>query len=201
MSNDKTLSQKYFDNVYADQDDPWRFASSEYEWDKYTATLAALPKLRYARAFEIGCSIGVLTAMLAPRCDSLLAVDISEAALESASQRLAVQPHVELKRMAVPHEFPDGKFDLVMLSEVGYYWSSSDLEIASRRIVECLRPGGSLVLVHWTPDVADYPQSGDAVHAHFLKLTENDAGLQHVGAKREATYRLDVFERASEKPA
>ena len=200
MSNDESLSRKYFDNVYADHDDPWRFASSEYERGKYTATLAALPKLRYARAFEIGCSIGVLTAMLAPRCDSLLAVDISEAALQSARQRLAAQPQVELKRMAVPHEFPDGQFDLVMLSEVGYYWSSNDLEIASERIVEGLRPGGSLMLVHWTPVVADYPQTGDAVHAHFLRLAEHDPRLRHVGAGREATYRLDVFECAAEEP-
>ena len=39
---------------------------------------------RYASAFEPGCSIGVLTAQLAPRCDRLLACDVAAAAVESA---------------------------------------------------------------------------------------------------------------------
>lgn len=200
MSTDETLSQRYFDTVYADHDDPWRFASSEYEKAKYAATIAALPKSRFGQAFEIGCSIGVLSAMLAPRCDSLLAVDISEAALRLAGLRLATQPHVALQKMAVPHEFPDGRFDLVMLSEVGYYWSSSDLGLAAERIVAAMRPGGALVLVHWTPVVADYPQTGDAVHAHFLRLSGDGLPLRHLSAERKATYRLDVFERATDEP-
>jgi hypothetical protein len=76
---DRTLEPAYFDNVYAADSDPWKFASSAYERDKYAATLAAFPKPRYASAFEIGCSIGVLTSALAPRCDALLAVDAAAA--------------------------------------------------------------------------------------------------------------------------
>ena len=32
----------YFERLYARDPDPWRFATSEYERDKYAATLAAL---------------------------------------------------------------------------------------------------------------------------------------------------------------
>lgn len=200
MGTDETLTQKYFDQVYAAHDDPWHFESSAYERAKYAATLAALPKLRFARAFEIGCSIGVLSALLAPRCDSMLCVDVSDAALVSARKRLANQQHVVLQKMAVPHEFPHGYFDLIVLSEVGYYWSASDLGLASRRIVAGMRPGAALVLVHWTPVVADYPLTGDAVHAQFLALAGDGNALRHLSAQREATYRLDVFERADTEP-
>ena len=196
MSADETLNQRYFDDVYAAHDDPWHFESSAYEQAKYAGTLAALPKLRFARAFEIGCSIGVLSALLAPRCDSLICVDVSEVALQSARRRLVNQPHVVLQKMAVPHEFPHGIFDLVVLSEVGYYWSTNDLGLASQRIVASMCPGAALVLVHWTPLVADYPLTGDQVHDHFLSLAGDDRALRHVSARREATYRLDVFERA-----
>jgi hypothetical protein len=43
---DRTLGPAYFDNVYAADSDPWKFASSAYERDKYAATLAAFPKPR-----------------------------------------------------------------------------------------------------------------------------------------------------------
>ena len=83
-----TLSEKYFDEVYNNNADPWNFETSEYEREKYAVTIAALPKLKYQRVFEIGCSIGVLTEMLAPKCEMLLAVDAAEAPLKKALNRL-----------------------------------------------------------------------------------------------------------------
>ena len=67
-----TLPPKYFDHVYQANRDPWNFETSPYEREKYAATLAALPRARYAEAFEIGCSLGILTAQLAPHCGHLL---------------------------------------------------------------------------------------------------------------------------------
>ena len=68
-----TLPAAYFDSLYAAEADPWAFATSDYEREKYAATLAALPRPHYARALEIGCSIGVLTRMLAGRVGASLA--------------------------------------------------------------------------------------------------------------------------------
>ncbi|RYE99589.1 MAG: methyltransferase domain-containing protein [Oxalobacteraceae bacterium] len=115
-----SLPPTYFDDVYRASDDPWSFETSEYERRKYEATLAALPEQRYASAFEIGCSIGILTRQLASRCDQLLAVDASELPLKKARQRLADQPAVRLEVMAIPATFPTGPFDLIIVSEVGY---------------------------------------------------------------------------------
>ena len=191
----QSLTPEYFAGVYAADPDPWRFETSEYEREKYAVTLAALPRQHYERAFEIGCSIGVLTAQLAPRCDRLLAVDVNEPALERARCRCAAMEQVELARMQVPEETPAGTFDLILVSEVGYYWSRLDLTRAARWMLSALRPAGSLLLVHWTPPVADYPLTGDDVHEHFLALTA--AGeIRHLHGKRYAQYRLDAFASA-----
>ena len=116
-----TLPPEYFDQVYQANRDPWNFETSPYERTKYAATLAALPRPHYAEAFEIGCSLGVLSAQLAPRCGHLLAVDVSEAALAQARARCAGLPQVEIRLLRVPEEFPSQQFDLILLSEVGYY--------------------------------------------------------------------------------
>ena len=190
-----TLTPKYFDDVYSANEDPWAFTSSPYEREKYAATLAALPRPHYARAFEIGSSIGVLTAQLAGRCGHLLGIDVSEAALAQARQRCAALPQVELRKMQVPGEFPEGQFDLILLSEVGYYWSPADLARAADQMLAALAPAGQLLLVHWTPPVPDYPQTGDEVHDFFLQKAQPGGMLRHLSGHRADKYRLDLFER------
>ena len=190
-----TLPPAYFRDVYRANDDPWSFETSPYEREKYATTLAALPRPHYARAFEIGCSLGVLTAQLAPRCGHLLAVDVAAAPLERARQRCAGLPQVELRVLRVPEEFPAGQFELILLSEVGYYWSPADLARAAEQLVAALPPGGQLLLVHWTPPVHDYPLTGDEVHAYFLQQATADGPLRHLTGQRHATYRLDLLEK------
>lgn len=194
MTPRESLPPAYFDAVYAADDDPWQFESSAYEDAKYRTTVAALPRERYRRGLEIGCSIGVLTLRLAARCDELLAIDVNERALARAHQRCAHLAHVSFVRMQVPVQFPQGRFDLVVLSEVGYYWSNEDLAKAADIIVASLQPEASLLLVHWTEPVADYPLDGDAVHGHFQHQV--DLGrLRHAHGERHARYRLDLFTR------
>ncbi|RFP65673.1 methyltransferase domain-containing protein [Hymenobacter lapidiphilus] len=190
-----TLPPDYFDKVYEANQDPWDFATSPYEQEKYAATLAALPREHYTRAFEIGCSLGILTARLAPRCGYLLAVDVAKAALQQARQRCADLPQVELRQLRVPTEFPAGQFDLILVSEVGYYWSPPDLARAADQIVAALPASGQLVLVHWTPPVHDYPLTGDAVHEFFLGKATPNGPLRHLHGQRHEKYRLDVLER------
>ena len=197
MNNDQpdTLAPDYFARVYAANADPWDFQSSPYEQAKYADTVAALPRPTYAEAFEIGCSLGVLTAQLAPRCGHLLAVDVSDVALAQARQRCADLPQVELKKLRVPDEFPDRQLDLIVLSEVGYYWSMPDLKKAIDLIIDGLKPDGQLLLVHWTPKVHDYPLTGDEVHEQFLHQTQPDGPLRHLHGHRHEKYRLDLFEK------
>ena len=189
----ESLPPSYFDAVYGANPDPWNFAASPYEAAKYAATLAALPRARYERAFEVGCSIGVLTAQLAGRCADLLAVDVSPSALEAARARCAALANVRLEMRRMPAEFPSGPFDLILVSEVGYYLSLPDLRTFCRQIVSGLEPGGHALLVHWTPPVHDYPLTGDEVHETFIHEAADE--LRGVRSERTEKYRLDLFER------
>ena len=130
IARDDRLTGSYFDRLYERDEDPWRFESSPYEKAKYEATLDALgsPERRFGRAFEAGCSIGVFTELLAGRCDDLLAVDLSPIAVERAKERLRGRDHVKVEQRALPEELPDGPFDLVVCSEILYYWSAGLLE-------------------------------------------------------------------------
>lgn len=191
MDATASLTAQYFEDVYAANRDPWQFETSPYEAEKYSSSLAILPRERYGSALEVGCSIGVFTQMLAERCDRLLAIDLAEKALDEARRRCANQLQVSFARCDLPAQFPAGSFDLVTVCEVGYYWSPADLLRACRRIAQQQPIDADLLLVHWTPDVHDYPQKGDAVHDTWL----NQPWWQPVAARRHATYRMDVLRR------
>lgn len=187
-----TLPDRYFDDVYAAHDDPWSFETSPYEAAKYERTLLALTRDRYGSALEIGCSIGVFSARLAQRCDRLLALDVSQQALERARARCADLSQTHFERRRLPQQFPAGQFDLIVASEVLYYLGHSDLQATLERCLAALPAGGELLCVHWTPQVHDYPQTGDEVHAAVFALP----GLIAVHAERHAQYRLDLFRRS-----
>ncbi|MEH2408874.1 class I SAM-dependent DNA methyltransferase [Nostoc sp.] len=188
-----SLPPSYFDQLYSEAPDPWKFETSEYEANKYAATIAALPKERYRSAFEIGGSIGVLTEKLQERCDRLFSVDVSKLAQNRAKERCQHLSNVKFQIIRVPEEYPDEMFDLTLVSEVGYYWSWEDLKKSQQCILEHLEAGGHLLLVHWTLYARDYPLSGDEVHNSFFELTPNK--LRHLKGQREEEYRLDLFER------
>jgi trans-aconitate methyltransferase len=188
----ETLGPTYFDAVYASDPDPWKFASSVYERNKYASTLAALPKPRYSRALEIGCSIGVLTRELAARCDRIFAVDVAEAPLVEARRRCAGAPNARFEQMFVPEQWPDGAFDLILLSEVVYYLQAADVTRLALRVVQSLAPGGDVVLVHWTGET-DYPLSGDEAVGLLIAAIGDAAQVQR--ADRHADFRLDVLAR------
>jgi len=190
--NKETLAPDYFEGLYASDIDPWKFATSAYERDKYAETLASLPRPRYLRGLEIGCSIGVLTAQLAPRCDRLLAVDVSATALADARRRCQSCSNVEFAQMFAPREWPEGEFDLILLSEVVYYLDAHDVAALAARVSAALTFGGHVVLVHWTGET-NYPLSGDEAAELFISCLGHF--VETVGAHRFREYRLDVLAR------
>ncbi len=186
----RTRDAAHFDRLYAANADPWGFRTSGYEHDKYRATLAALPDRRFRSALEVGCSIGELTRRLAPRCDRLLGLDLSEAALREAEAACAGLDGVGFRRAAVPADWPDGAFDLVVLSEVLYFLVPDDLAAVAGRCLGSLEPGGVVVLVNWTGPTDD-PLSGDDAAELFIAGTA--ARLRAVRQERHPGYRLDVL--------
>jgi SAM-dependent methyltransferase len=191
--NRSSRDAAHFQSLYDENPDPWRFRTSEYEQAKYRKTLEALPTRRFGSAFEVGCSIGVLTHLLAPRCDALLAVDIVEQPLNDARAVCADQPWVQFRRMQVPDEWPEGNFDLVVLSEVLYFLSPKDVAKVADKVVACLDSAGLVLLVNWRGRSGD-PCTGDEAADLFIERTS--ARLEPRMQYKEDTYRLDLFGRS-----
>lgn len=186
------LPLEYFAPKYAADPDPWGFASRWYEARKYALTVAALPRPRYARGFEPGCSIGVLTRQLAARCDALLACDLVPEVAARTGEQLRDLPHVAVHALAIPEQWPDGRFDLIVLSEVAYYLTEIGIAQLLARIDDCLEPGGHVVAVHWTGET-DYPIRGDALHEQL----DRHRGWQRLAYHRDTSFVLSVYQRST----
>jgi trans-aconitate methyltransferase len=186
------LPVEYFERIYAAGPDPWGFESRWYEARKYALTLAALPRRRYARAFEPGCSIGVLTEQLAARCDALIACELVPDIAARARARLAALRHVEVRELAIPERWPEGRFDLVVLSEVAYYLTAEGVAHLLARLDASLAPAGHVVAVHWT-GATDHPLAGEDLHARL----DAHAGWSRCAHYRDAAFVLAVYERVA----
>ena len=196
-----SLGAEYFRSVYAVKDDPFMLDSKWYERRKYALTMASLPKPHYRRALEPGCSIGVLTEQLAARCAHVVSTDVVDSALDSARRRVGDTAAVEFALWSLSDDWsalpaPEEMFDLIVVSEVGYYLDAADLASAMKRAVEHLEVGGTLVVAHWRHDVDDYPLSGDEVH----DIVAATSGLAMLSRYLDEDVRIEVFV-ASDGPA
>jgi SAM-dependent methyltransferase len=185
-----SLEAGYFEELYAGAADPWGFRSSPYEREKYGETLAILPRARYGSVLEIGCSIGVFTRRLAERCDTVLALDGSARALAEAKNANADLSWVTFREGMVPQDFPEGRYDLIVLSEVLYYLAPSDLRRVADLCLASLEPDGHMVLCHWLGET-NYPLSGDEAADLFIQAVA--PRWRPTSARREPEYRLDLL--------
>lgn len=163
-----SLGQEFFDSFYRGKSDPWGFQTRWYERRKRDLTVAALPRERYDATLEIGCATGMLSARLAERSNDLLAVDAAAAPCERAAERLGALPHATVQQLSIPAEWPEGEWDLIVLSEVGYYWSADDVTVVLDHAIRSLRSGGTILACHWRHLVPEYPLTGDQVH-HIIR--------------------------------
>lgn len=180
----------YFDDLYEQDRDPWKLDERFYERRKRQIVLGSLTRERFSRAFEPGCSIGALTVELAKRCSELVAWDGARAAVEQTIARLHnenVRSRVDVTCDRIPARWPDGQFDLIVLSEVGYY--CLDLQELKDRVDRSLTIDGVLVACHWRHDAPDHPFTAEAVQAAL------QPGLRSVVAHQEADFLLDVWTR------
>jgi len=183
-------SAAHFQRLYQSSPDPWGFTTSPYEQAKYRRTLSAIGDRRFKSGLEVGCSIGILTHMLAPRCDTILGLDIIEDPLLAARSRCADDPHVQFRRLQVPAEWPAQRFDLIVLSEVLYFLSAADIDRCANRVLTSLLPNATVVLVNWLGETDD-PTSGDEAASRFIDATSGP--LRIARRDRETNYRLDVL--------
>ncbi|MEO8543444.1 MAG: SAM-dependent methyltransferase [Burkholderiaceae bacterium] len=153
-----------FVSLFQANDDPWGFRTRWYETRKRELTLACLPKARYSNAYEPGCANGELLAALATRCERLQGSDGVSAAVELARQRVAKLRHVEVVEALLPREWPQDRFDLIVISELGFYFSREQLSDLVVCIGQSLLGAGTVLACHWRHPVEGFAFNGDDVH-------------------------------------
>ncbi len=187
----ETTTAVFFESMYRQNADPWNFEGSSYEQERYAKILESVDGRRYSRAFEPGCSIGMLTQKLARLCDRLEAIDISPTAVSHARQRCKDLPQVYIERGSLSEAIPAGEFDLIVFSEIGYYFAEEKLQNIVGRLAENLNPGGYFIAAHWLGTSADHVLSGDEVHRSI-----RDCGLLLLNNERRYPhFRLDRMVR------
>jgi cyclopropane fatty-acyl-phospholipid synthase-like methyltransferase len=193
-----------FEARYRREGDPWGYETRPYEQAKYDATLAACGPGPFARALELGSSIGVLSTRLTARCTRLVTVDASPTAVSAARRRLSDTaqtglggeggngaPAVTVLLGTIPDDIPDGPYDLVVASEILYYLALEPLTATFARLREVTGPGSRLVAVHWRPAGPERPFTAAEVHA---RLGEQP-WLAHIDGAPTDDYLLDCYRR------
>jgi trans-aconitate methyltransferase len=180
-----------FEARYRAEPDPWGYTTSAYERDKYAATLAACGPGPFRCALELGASIGVFSALLAPRCDVLTTIDAAPTAVAAARRRLADAPQVDAILGGIPEAIPRQLYDLVIASEILYYLNPAQLLLTLSVVAELLEPRGRLVAVHWCPAGPDRPLSAAKVH----DTLRGQPWLRSTGCSGTEDYLLDVLEQ------
>ncbi|MFJ7281504.1 SAM-dependent methyltransferase [Pseudomonas sp. NPDC099000] len=186
-----SVEDRYFDGLFAGNDDPWSFRQRWYEQRKRAITLAVLPRPHYRAIFEPGCANGELSFDLASRCDRLLCCDTAAAAVTLARTRLGPFDHAEVRHSRLPADWPDEKFDLIVLSEIGYYLDADDLKRLIEHAAESLTADGQLLACHWRPPIDGCPLNARQVH----DLLHEHLHLPRLVLHQEADFLLELWSR------
>jgi SAM-dependent methyltransferase len=161
------ISPAYFEAMFETNDDPWSFRSRWYETRKRAITLASLPRATYHQAYEPGCANGELSAELAARCDHLLISDGTPRAVDIARERVSRLANVEVMEAWVPEDWPGTRFDLVVISELGYFLSPDALDELIMKVRASLKPGGTVLACHWRKPIEGCALNGDEVQSRI----------------------------------
>jgi hypothetical protein len=155
-------SEQFFEEKYAADADPWAFATSAYEQARYRMIVRALR-----------------------------AIDISSSAVARGLERCAGLENVRIAQGKLPDAIPPGSFDLIVLSEIGYYFAPDVLlEIASQLLAR-LTFEGVLLAAHWLGHSPDHQLTGDEVHAVLGTIPK----MQRTLAERHEGFRLERWTR------
>jgi predicted O-methyltransferase YrrM len=181
---------EHFEAQYRADPDPWGYRASAYEQAKYAATLAACGPGPFHSALELGGSIGVFSARLARRCRRLTTIDYSPTAVRRARAALAGQRQARAMLGAIPDDLPEGRFDLVVASEILYYLDAAALRQTLTELQPRMTMGGRLVCVHWRPAGPERPLTASQVH----DAVRREPWLHGLRTDCRSEYLLDVLE-------
>jgi len=161
-----------FDTLYR-QTDPFGYAQRWYEQRKRELLMAMLPRPRYGHAWELGCSTGELARLLATRCSHVIGTDVSARAIAQAEAGAGL-PNLVFRCSRQPQQWPEGRFDLIVFSEVGYYLDQAALRVTAYRLAHSLGGDGGVVACHWRHPFAERQHSAEHIHQALSEAFATD---------------------------
>jgi SAM-dependent methyltransferase len=188
----RKVSQDVFEARYRQNNDPWEFATSAYELGRYQTTLSALSRESYGTVYEPGCSVGVFTAALARIAASVIAIDFAPSAVLNARERCAALSNVEVHCASVATYVPEAPLDLIVFSELGYYFDPPELARMGGVLSQKLNAGGEFVAVHWLGHSPDHVTHGNQVH----ETLRRSLPLVWSKGERYPLFRIDCWRKS-----
>lgn len=138
-----------------------------YEQQKQMHVRTVLADRHFTNALEIGCAEGALSLLLAQQCVRLLCCDPSPGAVQLTQRRLAGLRHARVERRRLPMQWPEGRFDLIVLNEACNRLDANDTRRLVMRARMALTPHGMLIACHRQDIAAGGVLHGDAIHQHL----------------------------------
>lgn len=110
--------------------------------------MEALAGIRAERGLEVGCAEGHLTRRLAAHVGELVACDMVDEALRRARNTCAELRNICFLEIDVRRDWPPGTFDLIVCSDVLYYFSKREVREIVRQSARHVRPDGFLLFAN-----------------------------------------------------
>ena len=146
---------------------------------------------RYRRAFEPGCSIGILDRSFSLDLRAYRRDRHLSDCCNTGAPHCAHLDNVNIHCGSLPKDVPAGTFDLVVLSEIGYYFDRQQLSRIGSDLAGRLELSGVLLAVHWLGHSEDHLLHGDSVHEILSRLD----GLTLEYSERHVGFRIDRWVR------
>jgi trans-aconitate methyltransferase len=177
--------------------EPWHHAdpqtmralSAEHERFRHQSMMGALSRRYYAHAFEPGCGAGELTAQLARSCDRVSAIDVLQSEVAHARVRCAPWGSADIRCADIRTYVPVDPVDLIVFSEIGYYFSAPELVHIARNLAARMIAGGEFIAAHWLNPGMNHALHADAVHCQLLA----NLPLRWLTGERHGGLRIDLW--------
>lgn len=182
----------HFDRLFTVSDDPWQYRTAWTEQRRFALMLAILDRASYGRVFEAACATGAFTALLADRCETLVACDGSSIAVGAARRATSAFANVTIEQWDIPDEWPHGGFDLVVLVDFLYYLTPVEIVDTVEAACASLPVHGSLLVGHWQRSAHDFRTSPQEVHV----LVQSTVGRPPDRAYSEGDLVLELWDRS-----
>jgi SAM-dependent methyltransferase len=106
-------------------------------------------------------------------------MDMSARAVELARARLRHYPSAQVVEGCLPQDWPEGQFDLIVISEWAYYLEPALFIQVIKRLAASLTPDGAVLACHWLQPIDGCPMQGADAHALLTQHLPLTRTLRH----------------------